>query len=153
MIQTTPQPLFTNDLVGLIKILAIICFTVLLPVAALVVYFLKRGADGAIRELKDGDIATMRTDMNGLGQRLKQMEVEQGRTGEQIAALTRAITSERETVLSAISRASETQMRAVHDVEVQVARLEERGSIGVALEKFSGAIERLVEVVLTRSDR
>jgi hypothetical protein len=53
------SPLFTNDLIGFIKVVAILYGTVMLPLAALVIYFLKRGPDSAISEI--------RHEMNGLG--------------------------------------------------------------------------------------
>lgn len=136
------HPLFTNDPVGFIKIVSLLVGTVLLPLAGLVVYFLKRGDTSQLVQFEK--------DMNGLGSRVKAVEIEQGKIAEQIAAMQRSVTADHEVVLQAINAASERQMRATHGVEVQVARLEERNSIGEAIDKFAGAIERLVELVLTR---
>ncbi|HTJ62144.1 MAG TPA: hypothetical protein VL333_13215 [Candidatus Saccharimonadales bacterium] len=139
------QPLFTNDPVGFIKIVSLLVGTVLLPLAGLVVYFLKRGDASALNAFEK--------DLNGLGSRVKAVEIEQGKLAEQMVSISRAMSADHEAVLGAIQRASEQQMRATHEVEVQVARLDERNNIGDALAKFATSIERLVELVVTRGDR
>ena len=136
------SPMFSNDLSGLVKVLALLTTVVLLPVASLVVYFLKRSDSSKLLQFE--------TDMNGLGSRVKAVEMEQGKLGEQMAAMQRAATADHEVVLQAINRASEVQMRAVHGVELSVARLDERNNIGDALTTFAKSIERLVEMVISR---
>lgn len=137
-------PLFTNDLVGLIKVLAIIAFTVLLPVAALVVYFLKRGPDDAIRGL--------RADLNGLGGKITLLEASDVRISDEVNHMRETIGEAQRELMAAIRSSHDAQITAVHAVELQVARVQERTDIGESLSRFGAAVERLVEVIAKRAD-
>lgn len=129
------SPLFTNDLVGFTKIIGLLLTLVLLPLAALVVYFLKRGPDGAINDFK--------VSLNGLGERVNAVERENAKLGTAVSALQTSISESQRDIMEAIRASSEAQIKAVHSVELQVARLQERNDLGDALVTFSKSIEKL----------
>jgi hypothetical protein len=64
MTQPSEAPFFTNDIIGLAKVVIVI----LAPIFGLVIWFLRYGPNDAIR--------TMRGDLNGYGERLNRVEVE-----------------------------------------------------------------------------
>lgn len=132
-------PLFANDLIGLIKILAIIAFTVLLPLAGLVVYFLKRGPDAAI--------ATLQTAVDGLGNRVNDVEKDNERLDEKIAGIGEQLRASQTELMTAIRSSGEMQLKAVHAVEMSVARLEERSDLGEALKGFGRSIALAMETL------
>jgi hypothetical protein len=131
------SPLFTNDLAGFIKVVAILYGTVMLPLAALVIYFLKRGPDSAISEL--------RHEMNGLGGRVNVVEQAIARQSEQTAATQRMIGEASRDMMQAIVASGDAQLRAVHAVELQVERLKGQSDFGECITQFSKSIERLIE--------
>lgn len=139
------EPLFSNDLVGFIKIIAVLAGTIMLPLAALVIYFLKRGPDK--------DIADLRHEMNGLGGRVNLMEQAIARQSEQTAATQRMIGEASRDTMQAITASGDAQLRAVHHVELQVERLKGQSDFGECLTQFSKSIERLVDrIPSTRAD-
>lgn len=129
------DPLFSNDIAGFSKIVGLLLTLVLLPLAALVVYFLKRGPDIAIGEFK--------VSLNGLGERVNSVERENARLSVAVASLQGQIAESQRDIMEAIRSSSEAQIKAVHSVDVQVARLQERNDLGDALAKFSLSIEKL----------
>lgn len=136
---TVAPPLFTNDLNGFTKILGLLVGVVLLPVAALVVYFLKRGPDAAL--------AAFRSDLNGLGTKVNGMDAELGKTNERVNMLAGNIANSQRDIMEAIRASSEAQIRAVHLVEVEVARLQERNNLGDCLVTFGNSIRELATSV------
>lgn len=134
MIQS-PGPLLTNDLAGFIKIIAIIVGIVLLPVGALVVYFLKSGAQQKIDALT--------SELNGFGDRVNAREVAHAHLDERVTGIYSSIAGSQRDILDAIRASGDAQMRAVHLVEIQVARLQERNDLGEAVAAFGKSIERL----------
>jgi hypothetical protein len=139
-----PTPLFTNDLVGFIKAIAILEGTIMLPLAGLVIYFLKRGPDSAISDL--------RHEMNGLGTRVNVVEQAIARQSEQTAATQRMIGEASRDMMQAIVASGDAQLRAVHAVELQVERLKGQSDFGECLTQFSKSIERLIERIPGRAD-
>jgi hypothetical protein len=135
-------PLFTNDLVGFIKAIVILEGTIMLPLAGLVIYFLKRGPDGAIAEL--------RHEMNGLGARVNVVEQAIARQSEQAAATQRMIGEASRDTMQAITSSGDAQLRAVHAVELQVERLKGQADFAECLSQFSTSIERLVNRLTER---
>jgi hypothetical protein len=131
------SPLFTNDLIGFIKVVAILYGTVMLPLAALVIYFLKRGPDSAISEI--------RHEMNGLGSRVTATELAIARQGEQTAATQRMIGEASRDMMQAIVASGDAQLRAVHAVELQVERLKGQSDFAECISQFSKSIEHLIE--------
>jgi len=139
-LQSTTVPLFTDDLMGFVKIVSLIVGTVLIPLAALIVYFLKRS--------DTSEVAALRTEINGLGARVNSIEQQHARLTEQVATIQRQIAESQRDVMQAITASGEAQLRAVHSVEVQVARLEERNDLGACLQEFGRSIERLTKLVI-----
>jgi hypothetical protein len=138
------SPLFTNDLAGFIKVVAILYGTVMLPLAALVIYFLKRGPESAISEL--------RHEMNGLGGRVNVVEQAIARQSEQTAATQRMIGEASRDMMQAIVASGDAQLRAVHAVELQVERLKGQSDFGECITQFSKSIERLIERIPAARD-
>lgn len=139
------EPLFTNDIVGIVKILVILYGSVMLPLAALVVYFLKRGPDAAVAQL--------RTDFNGLGGTVSQLKAELSATNERVNMVYSQIAESQRDIMTAIQASSEAQIRATHLVELEVARLQERNNLGDSLRAFGTSIERLIDVVVATHPR
>lgn len=133
------SPLFTNDLAGFLKIVMVLLISVLLPLMGLVVYFLKRGPDMALVQF--------RSDLNGLGTKVNDMQMEQARLKEQLAAVYGTITGSQQQIMEAIRASGEAQIRAVHLVELEVARLQERGNLGDCLATFGASIEKLASAI------
>lgn len=150
MLQATGsiEPLFTNDMTGLLKILSVLFVSILLPLAALVVYFLKRGPDM--------QLSALRTDMNGLGGRVGMVETGLATTNERVNGVYSAIAESQRDIMSAITASGKAQTDATHELAVEVARLQERSDIGhnlsEGLTKFGASIDRLAEAV-TRHPR
>lgn len=140
--QTAPPPLFTNDMTGFAKILSLLVVVVLLPIASLVVYFLKRGPDAAIKEVK--------SDLNQVGTKVNAMESRLAATDERVSGLYAQIAGSQSDIMRAIQASSEAQIRAVHIVEIEVARLQERSNFGDCLATFGASIERLANAVASR---
>ncbi|HJX74943.1 MAG TPA: hypothetical protein VJ247_01230 [Gaiella sp.] len=141
MIQSQ-QPLFSNDFLGLLKILAILLMSVLLPLGGLVVYFLKRGPDVAL--------ATMQRSLDGLGERVNDVEKDNERTKEQLSGIRETMHENQQEVLTAIRQSAEIQTRSIHAVDLQVAKLEERSNLGEALRAFGTAITGAIETIASR---
>lgn len=129
------NPLFSNDLVGLIKFLSIMVGVVLLPLGGLVVYFLKRG--------DSQDRTKMQAELNGFGERLNKDEQALTRLSEGLMHLNTLISGAQRDTMTAIQASAEAQIRAVHVVDVQVARLQERNDLGECLAEFGKSIEQL----------
>lgn len=136
------DPLFTNDLVGFIKILSVIVFVVLTPLAALVVYFLKRGPDSVLSQFK--------TDLNGYGSRLGAAEQKLSAVEERVVMIYETIASSQRDIMAAIAASGQAQIKATHEVEIQVARLQERSNLGDCMATFGASIERLATAMEKR---
>src|SRR5262249_20924068 len=67
-------PLFTSDLTGLVKFLAILVSVVLVPAATLIVVFLKRTDTARSQKMEDA--------LNGLGERVNRVEKDNTRLQE-----------------------------------------------------------------------
>lgn len=137
-------PLFTSDLVGLIKFLAILVSVVLVPAATLIVVFLKRTDTARSQKQEDA--------LNGLGERVNRVETVNTRLQEQYATLQSQIAGSQRDILEAIRSSADAQIRAVHAIELQVERLKAQSDFGECLAQFSKSIERLIERIPTRAD-
>lgn len=143
-VATSKDPLFTNDIIGFVKILSVLFVSILLPLAALVVYFLKRGPDM--------QLAALRTDMNGLGGRVGAVETGLATTNERVNGVYSAIAESQRDIMGAITASGKAQTDATHELALEVARLQERSDIGhniaEGMVKFGASIDRLAEAVL-----
>jgi vacuolar-type H+-ATPase subunit I/STV1 len=140
----TTTPLFTADLSGFIKLLAVLVSVVLIPAATLIVVFLKRTDTVRIQKQEDA--------LNGLGERVNKVEVMNTRLQEQYNTLQNQIAGSQRDILEAIRASADVQLRAVHSVELQVERLKAQSDFGECLTQFSKSIERLIERIPGRAD-
>jgi vacuolar-type H+-ATPase subunit I/STV1 len=139
-----PTPLFTADLTGLIKLLAVLVSVVLIPAATLIVVFLKRTDTARIQKQEDA--------LNGLGERVNKVENTNTRLQEQYSTLQSQIAGTQRDILEAIRSTATAQIMAVHAIELQVERLKAQSDIGECLTQFSNSIERLIERIPVRGD-
>jgi hypothetical protein len=142
--QGVDTPLFTSDLVGLVKFLAILVSVVLIPAATLIVVFLKRTDTARSQKMEDS--------LNGLGERVNRVEIVNTRLQEQYSTLQAQIAGSQRDILEAIRSSSLAQISAVHAIELQVERLKAQADFGECLTQFSKSIERLIERIPTRGD-
>jgi vacuolar-type H+-ATPase subunit I/STV1 len=137
-------PLFTSDLVGLVKFLAILVSVVLIPAATLIIVWLKRTDTAQIQKQEDS--------LNGLGERVNKVETANTRLQEQYSTLQSQIAGSQRDILDAIRASADIQLRAVHALELQVERLKAQSDFGECLNTFSKSIERLVDRISERAD-
>jgi vacuolar-type H+-ATPase subunit I/STV1 len=137
-------PLFTSDLVGLVKFLAILVSVVLVPAATLIIVWLKRTDTAQIQKQEDS--------LNGLGERVNKVETANTRLQEQYSTLQSQIAGSQRDILDAIRASADIQLRAVHALELQVERLKAQSDFGECLNTFSKSIERLVDRISERAD-
>jgi vacuolar-type H+-ATPase subunit I/STV1 len=137
-------PLFTSDLVGLVKFLAILVSVVLIPAATLIIVWLKRTDTAQIQKQEDS--------LNGLGERVNRVETANTRLQEQYSTLQSQIAGSQRDILDAIRASADIQLRAVHALELQVERLKAQSDFGECLNTFSKSIERLVDRISERAD-
>jgi vacuolar-type H+-ATPase subunit I/STV1 len=140
----TNTPLFTSDLTGLVKFLAILVSVVLIPASTLIVVFLKRTDTARSQKMEDS--------LNGLGERVNRVEIVNTRLQEQYATLQSQIAGTQRDILEAIRSSADAQLRAVHSIELQVERLKAQNDFGECLTQFSKSIERLIERIPGRAD-
>lgn len=143
MLQVQQAPI-SSELAFFVKLLSLLVVVILLPVAALVVYFLKRGPDMALKEF--------RVDLNGLGGRMNSLEGKQAATDEKVSMIHSAIATSQGDIMRAIEASGQAQIRAVHLVEIEVARLQERSNLGDCLASFGASIERLANAVASKRE-
>lgn len=141
---TDGTPLFTADLVGLVKFLAILVSVVLIPAATLIVVFLKRTDNARAQKMEDS--------LNGLGERVNRVEIVNTRLQEQYSTLQSQIAGTQRDILEAIRSSASAQINAVHAIELQVERLKAQADIGECLTQFSKSIEKLIERIPSRAD-
>lgn len=129
------DPFFTNDPAGFVRL--IFAFVLgMSPVFGLVVWFLRRGPDQEIGQLK--------TDLTALGKKVDDQGKDMERDRERALALQREITeNQRELVdmLSASGRAIQAEIRTV---DVRMARIEERSDIAECFENFGTKLENAI---------
>jgi hypothetical protein len=140
----TTTPLFTSDLTGLVKFLAILVSVVLIPAATLIVVFLKRTDSARSQKQEDA--------LNGLGERVNRVENVNTRLQEQYATLQSQIAGTQRDILEAIRSTAGAQILAVHAIELQVERLKAQNDFGECLAQFSKSIERLIDRIPVRAD-
>lgn len=165
------QPFFSNDLQGFLKFVGS-SLIVLGPVYGLVIWWLRRGPDK--------DIADLRRDLEGLGKRTTDMEHEHERFGtttsshgERLAQseqerkefreritrqeaaveeMKRTMTEYQNELTNLIVTTSRQQMEATHKVEIEVAKLSERANLADSLSGLGKNIERAVRIAVRRED-
>jgi uncharacterized protein YoxC len=157
VIETTVEPLFSNDLAGFVKAALMIAG----PIFAGVLLYLKIGSrekisatrrdfEKADEDLKESiteakriaERATdlVKNDINGLGSRVDNLVTEMTRIRTDVDAVKKSITESQRDIMTAIAASSEAQLRAVHDsnlsiserfalLRVDVGRLQERGDV------------------------
>jgi hypothetical protein len=143
-VNESTTPLFTADMMGLIKVLAVLVSVVLIPGATLIVVFLKRTDIARFQKQEDA--------VNGLGDRVNRVEIANARLQEQYSTLQTQIAGSQRDILEAIRSSSLAQLTAVHAIELQVERLKTQNDFGECLTQFSKSIERLIERIPTRGD-
>lgn len=141
-------PLFSNDLVGFIKIIAIIVGTVSIPIGSVIIVFLKKAENDRVAQIETSllaKVAQLKSDLDGVGGRVGQNEKEVAEVRVEVRALTSQIAESQRDILTALQASSEAQLRASSDIKVDVARLQERNDLGRCVSEFGKSIERLVE--------
>lgn len=138
------EPFFSNDPIGFIKVIA--AFIVgMSPIALVVVYFLKRGPDAAIAAVKsehDKELAAIKKDLNGMGEKVDRMDKDREKDREAVLALHREVANNQTQLVS-----------MVHGVAVTVARLEERGNVGSDVKEAFERYGDRITAALTERER
>ena len=135
------QPLITNDLAGLAKlVIAIVLGTG--PIYGIVIGFLRAGPNAAIKDLRD--------DLNGFGERVTKVEMNDAAKANTLGSLEiamersiqhRETLEKRQTKIEAVMENFERRetehhrevMEGVHKVEVQLATLAAKADVGKEL--------------------
>lgn len=135
------EPFFTNDAAGYGRVL----FAFLLgmsPIFGLVVWFLRRGPDERITRVEN--------DLTNLGEKVDRMGQEQARDREAVASLHRDIAENQREMIETLGASARAIQESIHQVDLRVARMEERSDISEAFDRFGARIERVIEKAARR---
>ena len=129
------DPFFTNDAAGYARIV----FTYIMattPIFGIVVFFLRRGPDQAI--------AQMKTDLNALGAKVTEQGSDASGTRIEIATLHRENAENQRELVAMLTESGRAIQAEISEANVKLARLEERSDIADCFEKFGTRIENAV---------
>lgn len=143
-----------------------------IPIFGLVIWFMRRGPDDAIR--------TIRIDVDGIGVKADEMRREHDADREKLGALLvangqseqdrqqirdrlskveatvvsleRQIVGQQRDIMDAIQSSSLAQLSAVHEAKIEIARLGERANIAEALTDLGERFERTLKDLALERD-
>lgn len=169
---TTTAPLFTADMSGFIKILALLATVVLLPCAALIVGFLKSGATRQVDALKqsielqvntlrtgmEAQVAILSKELNGYGGRLNSDEANLRLVADSVAGIrtlmqesardtSDAFRASAEALQKEVAKNGEATLRALHAMDLRVQSLEDRAEFSSTMKDVCSAVESLARAV------
>jgi hypothetical protein len=154
--QQTADPFFTNDPIGYIRVM--MTFIVgMSPAFVLTVWFLRRGPDdriSAIEKRYDAKLARYELDLTALGQKVDALTQLAAQDRERMIQLQRENADHHREQLDMLRTSAAQIQTQIHQVDLAVARLDERSNIGEVLadsfvrygDKISGALREQNEL-------